>query len=184
MRKNKQPESIAIPNVDLAAYRFSPPGAMGWSVADYEKMFIGSDLKISESVHFSPPGIPKTPLSERPISRLNDSGDRADTQVGARATDGRTNDHSDSGKSEEGGDHEENITVRAADSTDDGTLEKGDRRAAFHVPEDAAPVENVDGKKERSGDEADPAGQSAADGGWILSTDPPPEPWLNPVKSL
>ncbi|MCL1631313.1 hypothetical protein M3N64_05030 [Sporolactobacillus sp. CPB3-1] len=62
-------ETFEIRKVDLEAYRFSPPGSMGWSASEYERILSHPEADI-QSENFAPPGVPSKTLSE--LSRLPD----------------------------------------------------------------------------------------------------------------
>ncbi|RYL93267.1 hypothetical protein [Sporolactobacillus sp. THM19-2] len=56
-------DPFKIPKVDLETYRFSPPGSMGWSAQDYEKLLNHSE-EPDVSDPFLPPLIPQDALTE------------------------------------------------------------------------------------------------------------------------
>jgi hypothetical protein len=65
-------EKLIIPIVDLDRYRFSPPGSMGWSEAEYEELITDPERTIQTET-FSPPEVPQAEWVELSVSK-----DRAD----------------------------------------------------------------------------------------------------------
>jgi hypothetical protein len=63
MTKEMSLNDFEIRKVDLETYRFSPPGSMGWSAAEYEHI-LNHPEAASSSESFSPPGVPSTALQE------------------------------------------------------------------------------------------------------------------------
>lgn len=70
-------DNITIPVVDLDLYRFSPPGSMGWSEAEYEQLITDPERTIQTDT-FSPPRVPQTEWTE-----LSASKDRIDSVLPA-----------------------------------------------------------------------------------------------------
>jgi hypothetical protein len=70
-------DNLTIPIVDLDRYRFSPPGSMGWSEAEYEQLITDPERTIQTDT-FSPPKVPQTEWTE-----LSASKDRADGSLPA-----------------------------------------------------------------------------------------------------
>jgi hypothetical protein len=64
MAKSVDHDEFNIRKVDLEAYRFSPPGSMGWSAAEYEHILNHPEAAVVQSESFSPPGVPSTELQE------------------------------------------------------------------------------------------------------------------------
>lgn len=64
MAKSVDHDEFKIRKVDLEAYRFSPPGSMGWSAAEYEHILNHPEAAVVQSESFSPPGVPSTELEE------------------------------------------------------------------------------------------------------------------------
>lgn len=60
-------DEIKIPKVDLEHYRFSPPGSMGWSAAEYDQLLNHPEIGIQTET-FSPPEVPNTSLTELSLS--------------------------------------------------------------------------------------------------------------------
>lgn len=60
-------DDVEIPKVDLERYRFSPPGSMGWSAAEYEEILQHPDTDF-QSEPFSPPSVPLIDLKELSLS--------------------------------------------------------------------------------------------------------------------
>lgn len=60
-------DNITIPVVDLDLYRFSPPGSMGWSEAEYEQLITDPERTIQTDT-FSPPRVPQTEWTELSVS--------------------------------------------------------------------------------------------------------------------
>lgn len=64
MAKSVDHDEFKIRKVDLEAYRFSPPGSMGWSAAEYEHILNHPETAVVQSESFSPPDVPSTELEE------------------------------------------------------------------------------------------------------------------------
>lgn len=64
MAKSVDHDEFKIRKVDLEAYRFSPPGSMGWSAAEYEHILNHPEATVVQSESFSPPEVPSTELEE------------------------------------------------------------------------------------------------------------------------
>lgn len=64
MAKSVDHDEFKIRKVDLEAYRFSPPGSMGWSAAEYEHILNHPEAAVVQSESFSPPDVPSTELEE------------------------------------------------------------------------------------------------------------------------
>ncbi|EST12494.1 hypothetical protein [Sporolactobacillus laevolacticus] len=64
MAKSVDHDEFKIRKVDLEAYRFSPPGSMGWSAAEYEHILNHPEAAVVQSESFSPPSVPSTELEE------------------------------------------------------------------------------------------------------------------------
>lgn len=58
----------AIPKLDLEDFRFSPPGSMGWSYAEYEKIIESgqAELEVDTTSSLKSPPVPTTDLKELP----------------------------------------------------------------------------------------------------------------------
>ncbi|MCA0987843.1 hypothetical protein [Guptibacillus algicola] len=58
----------AIPKLDLEDFRFSPPGSMGWSYAEYEKIIDSgqAELEVDTTSSLKTPPVPTTDLKELP----------------------------------------------------------------------------------------------------------------------
>ncbi|WP_100488063.1 hypothetical protein [Sporolactobacillus pectinivorans] len=67
MAKPVNLDEIKIPKVDLEHYRFSPPGSMGWSAAEYDQLLNHPEIGIQTET-FSPPEVPDTSLTELSLS--------------------------------------------------------------------------------------------------------------------
>lgn len=86
-------DDFDIPKVDLREYLFSPPGSMGWSAAEYERLLNHPDEQ-TPSEPFSPPPVPAVALAEMagsPDHQVDDSSavpesavKRAETPVDQR----------------------------------------------------------------------------------------------------
>jgi hypothetical protein len=63
MTKEMSLNDFEIRKVDLEAYRFSPPGSMGWSAAEYEHILNHPEASPSTDF-FSPPDVPLTVVQE------------------------------------------------------------------------------------------------------------------------
>lgn len=63
-----QTEHSTIPKLDLEEFQFSPPGSMGWSYAEYEKIVDSDDqvLTVNTTSNLSSPPVPNQPLRELP----------------------------------------------------------------------------------------------------------------------
>ncbi|WP_377889558.1 hypothetical protein [Alkalihalobacillus sp. R86527] len=61
-------EQKAIPKLELEEFRFSPPGSMGWSYAEYEKIIDSGQqaLEVDTNSSLTSPPIPSTTLKELP----------------------------------------------------------------------------------------------------------------------
>ena len=60
---------LSIPKLDLEEFHFSPPGSMGWSYAEYEKI-VDSDeeqLEMTATSNITPSTVPDQPLIELPV---------------------------------------------------------------------------------------------------------------------
>lgn len=81
-------EKLVIPLVNLEDYRFSPPGSMGWSEAEYEQLITDPERTIQTET-FSPPEVPQTEWVELSLSEERAAVDSA-TQSGLTA-EGKSN---------------------------------------------------------------------------------------------
>lgn len=61
-------DKLIIPLVNLDDYRFSPPGSMGWSEAEYEQLITDPERTIQTNT-FSPPEVPQTDWIELSLSK-------------------------------------------------------------------------------------------------------------------
>ncbi|MDQ0483394.1 hypothetical protein [Guptibacillus hwajinpoensis] len=68
MAQTSEQEHSTIPKLDLEEFQFSPPGSMGWSYAEYEKI-VDSDeqiLTVDTTSTLSSPPVPNQTLRELP----------------------------------------------------------------------------------------------------------------------
>ncbi|MFX3617151.1 MAG: hypothetical protein ACE3JK_06465 [Sporolactobacillus sp.] len=67
MTEKKQAKNYTIPKVELQQFRFSPPGSMGWSAADYDEILQKPEIGI-ETTPSTVPSIETTELNELSVS--------------------------------------------------------------------------------------------------------------------
>ncbi|WP_347550690.1 hypothetical protein ABFG93_03510 [Pseudalkalibacillus hwajinpoensis] len=75
MAHTSQHDIESIPKLDLEEFQFSPPGSMGWSYAEYEKI-VDSDeleLEVNTTSKVSHPDVPKKTLKELPNGLVDNS---------------------------------------------------------------------------------------------------------------
>ncbi|WP_010631703.1 hypothetical protein [Sporolactobacillus vineae] len=79
-------KKLIIPIVDLDRYRFSPPGSMGWSEAEYEELITDPERTIQTET-FSPPEVPQEEWVELSVSKDRAGGDLPFSSEHERASD-------------------------------------------------------------------------------------------------
>ncbi|RYL94288.1 hypothetical protein EWI07_05520 [Sporolactobacillus sp. THM7-4] len=161
MTSNDQQDLFEIPKVDLEHYNFSPPGSMGWSATDYERILNHPEAEIQE-FEFSPPSIPLTTLKSLPSSpdqRIVEQ-DAPEAGIGAASDNNGYNEsigESDSIEMEQQKTPNNQQDPLKADSEKDQQKEKIEKAA----------------EKQQSDD----------DNGYIKDPYPPASPWLSKIVS-
>ncbi|RYM05628.1 hypothetical protein EWH99_05335 [Sporolactobacillus sp. THM7-7] len=187
-------DAFAIPKVDLEQYRFSPPGPMGWSASEYEKILDDPEKKMQESASFAPPAVPSATLIALPQSSAREAilsqADWEKEEPASESTSEETDKGADENKEEKKeedkkGEIIQNKEAEKKEERHEKTKkDKPDRESlsAENGPEGGAEALTEEQRDPGTEAEQEPLQEEDDESDFIRSPNPPAPPWLNKMN--